>query len=256
MAEGYEREPQTVNVFSSNRQEDIRNYPGSNFIMLGRRPMSDSSITYEENAFHDSPDVKLVRFTERRNSLSTQGTSSDGDGGNSSDDGSKPSTSRATTASTKSQEQSYRVRSIKGTKTTFDCDCPQSQKAKRKAAKKLSTLSTPHGSVPVLTNGKESSSRPRKKNNAFMNRVKRLFCDSGSPTNSDEPPFPTDNLPSKLVKTTEVETRSAKKEIQKRDRHYIIGDILAVTNCSYYWGSINRHEAEEVSIGHSFFFKL
>ena len=218
--------------------------------------MSDSSITYEENAFHDSPaDVKLVRFTERRSSLSTRGTNSDGDGDNSSDDGSRPSTSGGTLASAKAPEQSYRVRSIKGPKTTFQCDCPQSQKAKRKAAKKLSSLTTSRGSVPVLSTGKDS--RPRKKDNAFMNRVRRLFCDSGSPTNSDEQPFPTDCLSSKLVKNTEAETsRISKKEIQKRDRHYIIGDILAVTNCSYYWGSINRHEAEEVSIRRRFLFQI
>ena len=247
MAEGWShREPQTVDLLSSSHQETARNHPVSNFAMLGRRPMSDSSIKYEENAFNDSPEVKLVHFAERRSSFSTQGTNSDGDGDNSSDDGLKGSITR-----TKAPEQPFRFRCRKGPKTAFDCDCSQSQKAKRKTAKKLSTLSTSSGlSCPVVADGNETKSHTRKKEGKFMKRVKKLFWDSGSPTNSDEPPFSDGfgSSNSKSIKTATEGERSTKKDIQKKDRHYIIGDILAVTNCSYYWGSINRHEAEEVSI--------
>ncbi len=254
MAEGCSHsESQTVDILSSSQQEESRNYPGSSLAMWARRPLSDSSIKYEENAFHDSSEVKLVHYAERRNSFSTQGSS---DGDNSSDDCSKASTSRPS----KAIEQSFRVRSRNGTKPTFDCDCPQSQKAKRKAAKKLSSLTTSSGlPFPVLPDGNESKSRPRKKDGSFMKRVKKLFCDSGSPTNCEEPRFPDGNISSKVsIKATSEadQSRSTKKDIQKKERHYIIGDILAVTNCSYYWGSINRHEAEEVSIRSCFTLKL
>ena len=243
MAEGYSHTQQTVSILSSNQQEDARNYPTSSLAMLGRRPLSDSSIKYEENAFNDSSEVKLVHYAERRNSFSTQGSS---DGDNSSDDGLKASTSRGHRA----KEHSFCVRSTKGAKTAFDCDCLQSQKAKRKAAKKLSTLTTSSGlPFPVLPEGSEIKSRPRKKDNSFMKRVKKLFGDSGSPTNCDEPRFPDVTKCSiKAIHETD-QSRITKKDIQKKERHFIIGDILAVTNCSYYWGSINRHEAEELLVG-------
>lgn len=245
MAEGCSRsETRTVDILSSSQQENGRNFPANSLSMLGRRPLSDSSIKYEENAFHDSSEVKLVHFAERRNSFSTQGSS---DGGNSSDDGLKASTSRGP----KAPEQSFRIRSRKGTKPAFHCDCPQSQKSKRKAARKLSTLTTSSGlPFPVLP--VETKSRPRKTEGSFMKRVKKLFCDSGSPTNCDELRFPygtsASSKSTKAINEAE-QSRCTKKDIQKKERHYIIADILAVTNCSYYWGSINRHEAEEVSIG-------
>lgn len=228
---------------STDSQEDGRNYAGNNVAMLARRPLSDSSIKYEENAFHDSSEVKLIHFSERRNSFSTQRNS---DGENSSDDCSKASKSRGS----KAAEGSFRLSSRKGTKTAFDCGCPQSQKAKRKAVKKLSTLTTSSGlpfPVVSLNVEKQAKSRPRKGDGTFMKRVKRLFCDSGSPTTSDEARFPESfgALSSKTRNEAET-TRSTKREIQKKERHYIIGDILPVTNCSYYWGSINRHEAEDV----------
>lgn len=236
------------------QQEDARIYPGNSLAILGRRPLSDSTIKYEENAFHDSPEVKLVHFGERRNSFSTQG-SSDGEYGDTSDDGSKPSTSSRSITSTREPERSVRVRWRKGTPTAFDCDCLQSKKSKRKAAKKFTSLWTTTGlTFPVLPDNDEIKTRHRKKDLTFMNRVKKWFCDSGSPTSceSNESSFSnTPGIASKSGKSTEAElstSRSGKKDIQRKERHYIIGDILAVTNCSYYWGSINRHEAEEVSI--------
>jgi hypothetical protein len=246
MAEGCSHTEPTVSIVSSSQQEDARNHPTGSLTMLGRRPLSDSSIKYEENAFHDSSEVKLVHFSERRNSLSMQGSS---DGDNSSDDGLKASTSRGLRVT----EHSFCARSRKGAKPAFDCDCLQSQKAKRKAAKKLSTLTTSSGlPFPVLPNGNEVTSRPRKKDNSFMKRVKRLFSDSGSPTNCDVPRFPDVNKCSIRAISEADQSHSTKKDIQKKERHFIIGDILAVTNCSYYWGSINRHEAEEVSISRCF----
>lgn len=237
------------------QQEDARIYPGNNLTNLGRRPLSDSTIKYEENAFHDSPEVKLVHFGERRNSFSTQG-SSDGEYGDTSDDGSKPSTSSRSITSTREPERSVRVRWRKGTPTAFDCDCLQSKKSKRKAAKKFTSLWTTTGlTFPVLPDNDEIKTRHRKKDLTFMNRVKKWFCDSGSPTSceSNEASFSnTPGIASKSGKSTEAElstSRSGKKDIQRKERHYIIGDILAVTNCSYYWGSINRHEAEELLVG-------
>lgn len=243
MAEGSSHVlPQAVDMLGSGPQDEARNYPGNNLALLGRRPLSDSSIKYEENAFQvDSPEVKLIHFRERRNSF----------GDNSSDDGSKPSSSRGSIVSTQTVEQHCRIRLRKGAKTSYDCHCPQSQKAKRKAARRLSTLPTLNGGpFPVVPENSELKSRPRKKDGSFMKRVKKLFCDSASPTNFDneEPRFSDSeaSLSSKPSNDTEP-SRSSKKELQKKDRHYIIGDIMAVTNCSYYWGSINRHEAEEVS---------
>ena len=224
--------------------------------MLGRRPLSDSTIAYEENAIQETAEVKLVHFGERRNSFSTQASS---DGDDVSDDGSKPSTSGRSLASARGPEQLFRFRSTKGTKTAFECDCPQSQKAKRKAAKsKLFSASSGLVPFPVVPNNDESNlTRRQRKDSSFMNRVKKWFCDSGSPTNcdNDEPQFTSKVVvsSSKSAKpTTSTETepstsRSGKKDLQRKERHYIISDILAVTNCSYYWGSINRHEAEEVS---------
>lgn len=225
-------EAQAVN---KSLDDDAKGYSGNQIAISGRRPLSDSSISYEENAFNDSPQVKLVNFSERRNSSSILTSSEDGDL-DSSDDCSK---STSSSQSANPMKQPFRGFSRKTTKISFDCDCSQSQKAKRKEAKKFSMLST-------VANGEnysdESHSHLHVKQGSFMKRVKSLFRDSGSTSSFKERRFH-----ERSVNELQQDRRSKKESVQKKERRFIIGDILAVTNCSYYWGNINRHEAEEVS---------
>lgn len=248
-----------LNKREKQREEEARNpTTGNGFAATGRRPLSDSSIKYEENAFQDSSDVILVNFGERGRNPLTLGNS---DGDTSDDiDGGGISDSRPTLACSSKSAHSFHTRSRKLKKSAFVCDCQQSQKSKRKAASKLVAVSSVVGfAMPVSANGDESGNRAsQRRDSSFINRVKKWFGDSGSPTNCDgnEPRWPKSLASSSKTKGTDTVTnstfsRSSKKELQKKERYYIIADILALTNCAYYWGSINRHEAEELLLGKS-----
>ena len=230
------------------KQEEHRVCPVNNIAVVGRRPLSDSSIKYEENAFQDSSEVILVNFGERRNSLTL--VNSDGD---TSDevDGEGTSDFRTYLASSSDAENSLPPRARKGTKASFVCDCQQSQKSKRKAASKLVNVSSVEFVMPIPPKVAENGNRGgRRKDSSLMNKVKKWFGDLSSPTHfeNNEAKWPKSSSSQSKTKGTEVGplSRSSKKDLYKGQRHYLIRDILAVTNCSYYWGKINRHEAEEV----------
>ena len=232
------------------QEEEARICAVNGSVVAGRRPLSDSSIKYEENAFQDSSDVILVNFGARRNSTSTPG-SSDGD---TSDEVEAASDPRSYFPSLSEPANSFAARAKGGTKSSFVCDCQQSQKAKRKAASKLVGVSSAGFafSVPSLNGATESGNRVvrRRKDSSFINRVKKWFADSDSPTSFDKdgPRWP-DNSDGRLKsKGTDSMSllRTSKRDVPKKERQYLISDMLATTNCSYYWGKINRHEAEEV----------
>lgn len=235
------------------QEEEARICPINASVVAGRRPLSDSSIKYEENAFQDSSDVILVNFGARRNSTSTPG-SSDGD---TSDEVEGTSDPRPYLPSLSEAGNSFAARAKGGTKSSFVCDCQQSQKAKRKAASKLVGVSSTGFAFPAvasLNGATESGNRVgrRRKDSSFMNRVKKWFGDSDSPTNfdNDGPRWPDSSDGRLKSKGTDAVSllRTSKRDLQKKDRQYLIRDGMAITNCSYYWGKINRHEAEEVSM--------
>lgn len=109
----------------------------------------------------------------------------------------------------------------------------------------------------------DTCDRRNRRPNSFIGRVCKLFDlnaenirDSQNPSLSDEtcssnntedPGTPTIRFPIGVNELVAIRRERARLRVeQTRIEYHIIPDILNITNCPWYWGKINRFEAERV----------